>query len=682
MTENPLNWERLEDDLFALYREALQPVILESASPDAFGRGVDPWECLLGLALHGTRADRESGMWPPQLSAHGCARSERPVLPTELARWKRHDLATPIGRRTELSRRLAMSADRAGRSGWSAWRASLEDCLFAVAARLDVYARRQLRVSPDFGVLVIDSPFGSQHAAAQVRRAVGDRGFHALFPRWYADEERRPKTTFERQRSRFAPPPVATSSMRRRWNVARRSLAAANIAPVISLLESAGVPPTWADAAAVCALVAEPHVDLETAIDAMVEAIDRGVTSVLNTVLHDPAFQTLEATWRSVDYLVQQIDFEENIQLELLNASSSDLQNDAERSREPSDSALHRHLNDAVFRSPRPEPYGLVVHLGAFGPTDAEIDTLEHLGRVAMQTQAIFVSNASDAMLGYTTFARHKTLQSIFDTDRYARWTRFREAAASRYVGMTIIRFRCRRPHEGVLGKSGIHFREVVQGVNTGPAWANPSVLLAGVIAAAFARERLCANIIGPTGGGQIHGLLSHQSDQTNRWAAEPWAEDSITSRREYELSEQGFIPWFDKYDFRHAYYYSANGCHLPRRFENTPEGKGRETDYCVGTQLPYQFIATRFAQYLMVVRLACFGALHERAELQRALTAWLEDFIENEPTAAPIVSDATLTLADIPDEPTWWAFRLTIRPAFKHMGARFTLSVDGRMER
>ncbi|MEF3227612.1 type VI secretion system contractile sheath domain-containing protein, partial [Campylobacter jejuni] len=69
-----------------------------------------------------------------------------------------------------------------------------------------------------------------------------------------------------------------------------------------------------------------------------------------------------------------------------------------------------------------------------------------------------------------------------------------------------------------------------------------------------------------------------------------------ITDRREYELAENGFITLTLRRDTNNAAFFSANSALKPKIFPNTPEGKEAETNYRLGTQLPYVFLISRLA--------------------------------------------------------------------------------------
>ena len=67
-----------------------------------------------------------------------------------------------------------------------------------------------------------------------------------------------------------------------------------------------------------------------------------------------------------------------------------------------------------------------------------------------------------------------------------------------------------------------------------------------------------------------------------------------LSERREYELSEQGFIGLTMRKGSDEACFFSANSCQKPKTFGTSKEGKMAETNYRLGTQLPYMFIVNR----------------------------------------------------------------------------------------
>src|SRR3954469_23658257 len=68
--------------------------------------------------------------------------------------------------------------------------------------------------------------------------------------------------------------------------------------------------------------------DAEAMINARIAQIDHLLSIQLNEILHNPAFQKLEASWRGLRYLLDQSETGEKLKIKVLNASKKELLRD------------------------------------------------------------------------------------------------------------------------------------------------------------------------------------------------------------------------------------------------------------------------------------------------------------------------------------------------------------------
>src|SRR5439155_27218958 len=71
--------------------------------------------------------------------------------------------------------------------------------------------------------------------------------------------------------------------------------------------------------------------DVEANIKRWIGEVDKSLSAQLNEVMHDPAFQKLEGTWRGLHYLVHQTETGESLKVRVLNVTSRDLFKDLEK---------------------------------------------------------------------------------------------------------------------------------------------------------------------------------------------------------------------------------------------------------------------------------------------------------------------------------------------------------------
>src|SRR5258706_1278897 len=70
--------------------------------------------------------------------------------------------------------------------------------------------------------------------------------------------------------------------------------------------------------------------DVETNIKFWIAEVDKKLTSQLNEVMHDPAFQKLEGTWRGLHYLIMNSETGESLKIRVMNITKRELEKDLE----------------------------------------------------------------------------------------------------------------------------------------------------------------------------------------------------------------------------------------------------------------------------------------------------------------------------------------------------------------
>jgi type VI secretion system protein ImpC len=258
-------------------------------------------------------------------------------------------------------------------------------------------------------------------------------------------------------------------------------------------------------------------------VDALIEDIDKRLTAQVNAILHTPEVKGLETAWRGAKYLVDAVDFRENIRLELVNATKVDLLTDFRDAPEITHTGLYRTLYKSAFGVFGGRPYGVICSTHDFGPGADDVELLRGCAAIAAMSHAPFITNTNPDMFGKGSFAeipQLKDLQATFESPRYARWNAFRDSEDARYVGLCMPRFLLRAPYGGRESEIRVRdfdFSEEVIDQHERYLWGPASIALTAKIAESFAAHRWCPNIIGPQGGGAVFNLPLHQYHQGRR---------------------------------------------------------------------------------------------------------------------------------------------------------------------
>jgi type VI secretion system protein ImpC len=427
-------------------------------------------------------------------------------------------------------------------------------------------------------------------------------------------------------------------------------------------------------------------------VDALIAEIDAKLSRQIDEILHHPTFQKLEAAWRGLKFVVDRTDFRENVKIELFNCSKEDLLADFEDAPEVPKSGLYKVVYSAEFGQFGGRPYGAIIANYDFGPGPQDILLLQKCAAVATMSHAPFLAAAGPQFFGlkdYLNLPNLKDLKALFEGPQYTKYNAFRETEDSRYVGLLMPRFLLRLPYgANTVPVKEFNYEENVIGQHDAYCWGNAVFAFATRIADSFAKYRWCPNIIGPQAGGSVENLPLHQYEAMGEIQTKIPTEIMLTERREYELSEEGFIGLTYRKDSDNACFFSANSVQKPKYFGQSEEGRAAELNYRLGTQLPYMFIMCRIAHYLKVLQREQIGTWKERADLERELNTWIGQYVADMDDPAPGVRSrrplrkASIKVEDVEGQPGWYRCAMQVRPHFKYMGASFTLSLVGKLDK
>ncbi|WP_310620620.1 type VI secretion system contractile sheath large subunit [Flexibacterium corallicola] len=426
-------------------------------------------------------------------------------------------------------------------------------------------------------------------------------------------------------------------------------------------------------------------------VDRMIAELDQKVSTQLDQILHDPGFQEMESAWRGLKLLVDRTDFRENIKIDLLPISKEKLLEDFETSPEVVQAGLYKHVYASGYGQFGGEPVGAMIANYDFGPSARDVKLMQFVASVGAMAHAPFIAAASPKMFDVDDFVdlpAQKDLFSIYEGPRFRKWMGFRQSEDSRYVGLTCPRFLLRTPYDEEENpiKSFVYNENVTENHDS-YLWGNTSFLMATRLTESFAKYRWCPNIIGPQSGGAVYDLPVHVYEAFGQLEEKIPTEILVTDRREYELAEEGFISLTMRKGSDNAAFFSANSAQKPKLFQNTKEGKEAETNYKLGTQLPYMMIVNRLAHYIKVLQREQIGSWKEKEDLERELNTWLKQYVadqENPPadvrSRRPLRA-AQVTVSSVEGDPGWYQVSLKVRPHFKYMGANFELSLVGKLD-
>jgi type VI secretion system protein ImpC len=423
-----------------------------------------------------------------------------------------------------------------------------------------------------------------------------------------------------------------------------------------------------------------------TFIDSLVAWIDKIVSEQLDVIMHNPKFQKLESSWRSLHFLVQRSDFRKNVKIELLNADKESIKYDFEDSPEVIQSGLYRHIYSEEYDTPGGEPYAAMVANFEFDNSADDITLLQNISSVSAASHCLFISSVGSKFFGKSDIGdlpKIDDLENYMERAEYTKWRSFRKKDDSRYIGLVLPRFLLRNPYGESKNSRGFNYTESVLGEEHEKyLWGNAAFAFAANMVRSFQDNGWCVQIRGPESGGKVEDLPIHFFNAGKGAQAKIPTEILIPETREFEFAKQGFIPLSFYKNRDYACFFSANSAQKPEEYDDAQATANSK----VNARLPYIFLTARLAHYLKVLQRENIGASKSAGVLEAELNNWIKGLVTEmknpgpELAATHPLSYGQVTVAENSDNPGFFKVTLSVVPHFQVEGVNVNLSLVSKM--
>ncbi len=414
--------------------------------------------------------------------------------------------------------------------------------------------------------------------------------------------------------------------------------------------------------------------DADATINSRIAQIDHLISLQLNEILHHPAFQKLEASWRGIKYMMDQSETSSMLKIRVLNVSKKELLRDLQRAPEFDQSVMFKKVYEDEFGIFGGEPFGALIGDYEFSKHPEDIELLEKVSQVAAGAHAPFLTAAAPELLNLDSFSQlgdPRDIGKIFDSTEFAKWKSFRASEDSRYVGLTMPRVLMRLPYgKDTKPVDDFSYEEGVDGTDHSKyLWGNAAYALGARLTTAFAQYGWCASIRGVEGGGLVEGLPTHtfRTDEGDVALKCP-TEVAITDRREKELADQGLIPLVHCKGTDYAAFFSVQSANKPKKFDKAAANANAR----LSAQLPYILAVSRFAHYMKSIMRDKIGGFMSRGQCQTFLTQWIMQYVTDDDQASAATKakfplrEARIEVSEIPGKPGAYRAIAFLRPHFQ----------------
>jgi predicted component of type VI protein secretion system len=156
--------------------------------------------------------------------------------------------------------------------------------------------------------------------------------------------------------------------------------------------------------------------------------------ALIDSILHDLSFMQLEASWRNLSLLVENYSAEQNVEIMVGSCSKSSL---ATSIRCPIVGL--NELNE--FNNRVSQPFTAILFDFEFSHRPNDLKILERLGELGSKHQTLMLCSATPELFGmhnWTELPLPRSILTIFESNQYREWNKFRESEAAKWIFMTV----------------------------------------------------------------------------------------------------------------------------------------------------------------------------------------------------------------------------------------------------
>ena len=277
----------------------------------------------------------------------------------------------------------------------------------------------------------------------------------------------------------------------------------------------------------------------------LVAAVDASISGLMNAVLHDSGFQSLEAAWRALRFLVSRAETDERLRIYLLDLSKQDLIEDLESSDDLRSTGLYRIFVEHAKGTLGGDPWALLAGDYTFDKTRRDIQALGRMARIAAVADASFVSAANTRFLGCDSLAEATPnpddWSNPFDDETDEDWKALRSLKEASYLGLALPRFLLRLPYGADTDPVDYFDFEEMPGapVHEHYLWGNPAFACALLLARAFSHKGWDLR---PSMMQDLEGLPLHIYKDQGETIIKPCAEVVLTEKAMEKILEFGLM--------------------------------------------------------------------------------------------------------------------------------------------
>ncbi|QGJ71950.1 Hypothetical protein PBC10988_36630 [Planctomycetales bacterium 10988] len=226
-----------------------------------------------------------------------------------------------------------------------------------------------------------------------------------------------------------------------------------------------------------------PFVPPDADDEALVTACSLGIQQLIRQVLHHPDFASVEAAWRSIDWLTRRIIKAEKVEVIAIDLSAAEFAADLARHESLEETGVYKLLVEKAVNSVDGQPWAMLVSAYQFDTFPAHAALLGRMAKIAQSVNAPFLAGMHP-----------RVLASGFEWEGEVgeAWDQLRELPESAYLGLVSPRFLIRPSYGENFEPSELFSFEECQSSDLSRSflWASGSFACAALLGMQYANSR------------------------------------------------------------------------------------------------------------------------------------------------------------------------------------------------
>ncbi len=181
----------------------------------------------------------------------------------------------------------------------------------------------------------------------------------------------------------------------------------------------------------------------------LLAAVDEATSQTLRGILHQSAFQTLEANWRSLYFLVRRLNTNTRLKIFIIDASQAALVQDAKQQPDPTQTALYKLLV-THYQTPGKIAFSCLQANWELNDNLDDLNLAANMALIAGSLGAISLLGGSEKLAGCAALSTQPDAADwnyIPNPEFSAAWQAFRASELSRHLAVVAPKFLLRLPY-------------------------------------------------------------------------------------------------------------------------------------------------------------------------------------------------------------------------------------------